>query len=203
MPHGPGGHARRPRVQRVHSVRERHARARRERRVRPVRPVSDDARSGHARQVVQVCEQNCSGHGRCVDGLCLCRAGYLGDACNRVIGICPRNCTGHGACDERTATCACDPGFTGDDCSRLSLQQSRCTGPACSRCPGRTTSPDGGSVPACGNASRTIADVPGAHVDGTTINTVWGGHSARDDDGSWHFFGSAIMDGGSLSRWTD
>ena len=83
------------------------------------------------------------------------------------------------------------------------MQQSPCTGPACSRCPGRTTSPDGGSVPACGNASRTIADVPRAHVDGTTINTVWGGHSARDDDGSWHFFGSAIMDGGSLSRWTD
>ena len=37
------------------------------------------------------------------------RAGYLGDACNRVVGICPRNCTGHGACDERTATCVRDP----------------------------------------------------------------------------------------------
>ena len=63
-----------------------------------------------------MCEQNCSGHGKCVDGLCLCRSGYIGDSCNRVIGICPRNCTGHGACDERTATCVCDPGFTGADC---------------------------------------------------------------------------------------
>eukprot|EP00741_Cyanophora_paradoxa_P014291 tig00020780_g13783.t1 len=31
---------------------------------------------------------------------------------------CPNNCNFHGSCDIKKGACYCDPGFTGDDCSR-------------------------------------------------------------------------------------
>ena len=74
----------------------------------------------------------------------------------------------------------CDPGFVGDDCATLAL------------------SPTG--------ASRSIHGLllpAGVHVDNTTVSTVWGGHSAQDSTGRWHWYGSVILGGQSLAHWTD
>ena len=51
-------------------------------------------------------------HGKCVDGVCLCRRGSSATQ-DRRAGACPRNCTGHGECDERTGSCVCDTGCRG------------------------------------------------------------------------------------------
>merc|ERR1719164_48719 len=67
---------------------------------------------------------NCTGHGICgpenalEDGSpwkCSCEVGFCGSACNRACPQCPNNCTGHGICTG--SVCACNKGFTGDDCT--------------------------------------------------------------------------------------
>ena len=49
---------------------------------------------------------------------------------------------------------------------------------------------------------RTIANLPVSRINGTDVNTVWGGHSAIDEQGVVHWFGSIIMNGGGLGGWT-
>ena len=39
---------------------------------------------------LEQCAGNCSGHGDCVGGTCLCSLGFFGDACNEK--ACPLNC---------------------------------------------------------------------------------------------------------------
>ena len=63
-----------------------------------------------------ICPKNCSGHGRCQDGLCTCDSSFRGDACDEA--VCPHGCSGHGRCDVSGA-CRCDIGYTGDDCSAV------------------------------------------------------------------------------------
>lgn len=71
-------------------------------------------------------------------------------------------------------------------------------------CPTGFKGPDCGALDLCASGSaRSIRSIPGAHVSNTTINTVWGGHSAQDGNGTWHWFGSVIMDGKSLGSWSD
>jgi hypothetical protein len=93
------------------------------------------------------------------------------------------DCSLAGECRTTSSTgapaphCVCDAGFEGPSCAALALR------PA--------------------GASRSIDNIPGAHIGNTTISTVWGGHSAQDADGRWHWFGSAILDGKGLEAWTD
>ena len=89
-------------------------------------------------------------------------------------------CSLAGECRTTSSTgapaphCVCDAGFEGPSCAALALR------PA--------------------GASRSIDNIPGAHIGNTTISTVWGGHSAQDADGRWHWFGSAILDGSNRLR---
>lgn len=70
----------------------------------------------------------CSGHGDCVCGKCACSdRGYTGKYCQCNLESCPRNlqkvCSGpdHGVCscgnNGDIATCTCNEGWTGKDCS--------------------------------------------------------------------------------------
>ncbi|XP_063699166.1 attractin-like protein 1 isoform X2 [Culicoides brevitarsis] len=60
---------------------------------------------------------NCSGHGYCSDGECMCDDGYEGIGCH--IPICPNNCSAElrqGHCHG--TKCSCAEGFAGADCSQ-------------------------------------------------------------------------------------
>ncbi|XP_030564001.1 attractin-like protein 1 [Drosophila novamexicana] len=62
----------------------------------------------------------CSGHGTCSDGDCLCDPMYRGEACN--VAACPNNCSearGYGICKIEQERCECNDGYGGDDCSQL------------------------------------------------------------------------------------
>ncbi|KAG3258676.1 tenascin N, transcript variant X2 [Ictidomys tridecemlineatus] len=65
------------------------------------------------------CPGACSGHGRCVDGLCLCDDPYVGPDC--AYPACPQDCSGHGVCVR--GVCQCHEHFTSEDCS-----EQRCPG---------------------------------------------------------------------------
>ncbi|XP_058013069.1 N-acetylglucosamine-1-phosphodiester alpha-N-acetylglucosaminidase isoform X1 [Ahaetulla prasina] len=60
--------------------------------------------------------QNCSGHGHCVRGQCLCHGAFWsGPACD-MLDCGPSNCTLHGMCTE--VGCVCDAGWTGENCTQ-------------------------------------------------------------------------------------
>lgn len=69
---------------------------------------------------VPVCENDCNGNGECVysanglKGICKCKPGYNGDACDRK--GCPNKCNDRGYC--LNGTCYCHPGYSGDGCER-------------------------------------------------------------------------------------
>ncbi|XP_024865787.1 tenascin isoform X1 [Kryptolebias marmoratus] len=96
------------------------------------------------------CPSECSDQGRCVDGKCVCFAGYSGPDCSE--SSCPGNCNNNGRCVN--GQCVCDPGFSDLNCSQRVCpdncnDQGKCvngkcvcdsgfTGPSCSEesCPG-------------------------------------------------------------------
>merc|ERR1711871_140583 len=61
----------------------------------------------------------CEGHGKCDDRgeMCECEDKYTGKFCQ--ISGCPNECSNHGICkiNATAATCKCDEGWFGDDCS--------------------------------------------------------------------------------------
>jgi hypothetical protein len=57
---------------------------------------------------------NCTNHGHCYDGVCICMDGWEGVLCER--RSCPLDCSGHGACDD-SGICHCDIPFFGKTCS--------------------------------------------------------------------------------------
>ncbi|XP_026479999.1 attractin-like protein 1 [Ctenocephalides felis] len=62
---------------------------------------------------------NCSGHGACSEGVCICEPGWLGSACDQP--VCPGECSAHlgqGVCDHEHKRCQCGKGFRGSDCSQ-------------------------------------------------------------------------------------
>ena len=60
------------------------------------------------------CLENCTGHGLCDGGDCLCHLDWVGKACE-LPALCPGNCSGHGLCQH--SQCFCDPGFNGTSCA--------------------------------------------------------------------------------------
>lgn len=58
-------------------------------------------------------------HGKCVDGVCVCRPGFFGDACDMGTGICnavtQEGCL-HGHCQD--GQCVCKQGWFGDRCDQ-------------------------------------------------------------------------------------
>ena len=67
---------------------------------------------------------NCSGNGRCVDGVdsftCNCSSGFTGELCQINIDECVSgvSCSGNGLCVDgvNSFSCDCDPDFTGELC---------------------------------------------------------------------------------------
>lgn len=67
---------------------------------------------------------DCSGHGDCIHGSCLCLAGWVGARCDR-----HGCCSGHGTCNTDDASCWCDHGWTGAECSiELMCPDQTCSG---------------------------------------------------------------------------
>ena len=73
------------------------------------------------------CKNQCSFQGFCLEGLCFCKPGYMGDDCsltldsttNKTIMMnttCLNNCNENGKCSVN-GRCICDKGFSGFDCS--------------------------------------------------------------------------------------
>ena len=61
------------------------------------------------------CPADCSGNGKCNDGVCACKKGFEGAAC--LDASCPENCNGQGVCDPVQGMCICSKGFVGLSCS--------------------------------------------------------------------------------------
>ncbi|XP_074540062.1 N-acetylglucosamine-1-phosphodiester alpha-N-acetylglucosaminidase-like [Halichoeres trimaculatus] len=62
--------------------------------------------------------KNCSGHGKCVDGRCLCEDGWEGRGCDSL--VCQsEECEPHGFCTP--AGCVCDAGRRGQNCDQECL----------------------------------------------------------------------------------
>jgi len=79
--------------------------------------------AGYSGQACQsYCPNECSHQGDCIEGACLCFAGFVGEDCS--VSAC---CSGHGSCDEPDV-CECEEGWGGQDCSLKML----CDDPSCS-----------------------------------------------------------------------
>ncbi|GAM25844.1 hypothetical protein SAMD00019534_090190 [Acytostelium subglobosum LB1] len=60
---------------------------------------------------------NCSGHGKCNDGACVCEPDYLTNN-NCSARSCHMNCSGAGSCQMSNYTCQCNAGLVGDYCEK-------------------------------------------------------------------------------------
>jgi hypothetical protein len=112
---------------------------------------------------VRECIGGCSGRGTCLNGTCICDAGWSSSDCssfasasiaNNVDGqnvlngsfssLCPKNCSGFGSCEN--GMCVCDFGRYGDacdryfsdplDCSARCLNNGTCLNSTCLCAPG-------------------------------------------------------------------
>ena len=66
--------------------------------------------------------------GACVNGTCVCAAGWAGHDCGEM--ACPGEngllCSGHGACDAIKGLCVCADGWAGDACERVACGTHKC-----------------------------------------------------------------------------
>ena len=80
--------------------------------------------------LIAECINDCSQHGACLNGTCVCDLNWGGDDCS-LLSTCGGhtqltvNCSGHGACQN--GTCACDDGWGGADCSSINCMND-CSG---------------------------------------------------------------------------
>ncbi|XP_059850449.1 tenascin-R-like isoform X8 [Hypanus sabinus] len=70
------------------------------------------------------CPENCNDRGTCIDGKCVCDAGFTGDDCG-IDGSCPNDCSDQGRCIN--GVCSCFEGYAGEDCSQ-ELCLNNCSG---------------------------------------------------------------------------
>ena len=93
----------------------------------------DDGYEGDHCELIDDClGVNCSGKGQCMDGACLCYAGFTGMNCEINIDDCISvNCSGQGQCVDGNSSyaCICNPGLTGEDCT---INIDDCTNNSCS-----------------------------------------------------------------------
>ena len=87
-----------------------------------------------------VCPNDCSMHGLCVDGACVCAPGYAGRSCEESLPIpagalavsvdsarrCPNKCWGRGVC-LLGGVCDCEPGYVGEDCASVGACPQDCS----------------------------------------------------------------------------
>ena len=124
-----------------------------------------------------VSRAECGGNGECdgAHGVCLCRSGFTGDACE--VPTCEGGCGQHGNCvaapgAEEPPACVCFPGYGGADCS-VHTCPGDCSGVGfCSAklnytcvCPAGRTGPDC-SQKAC---HRDCTEPRAACVEGTCV----------------------------------
>ena len=64
--------------------------------------------------IVPDCPNNCSSIASCVERVCACPEGYMGEDCSIARVQCPFNCYGHGLCIG--GLCSCHAGYTGGSC---------------------------------------------------------------------------------------
>ncbi|XP_056113013.1 N-acetylglucosamine-1-phosphodiester alpha-N-acetylglucosaminidase [Rhinichthys klamathensis goyatoka] len=93
--------------------------------------------------------EDCSGHGRCVEGQCVCQQGWSGTGCAKL--TCQAECGEHGICTENG--CVCDAGWMSLNCSQVCVagfygdgcnQSCTCTnGGSCDPVHGRCICPAG------------------------------------------------------------
>jgi hypothetical protein len=62
-----------------------------------------------------LCPNQCTGRGRCEDGVCGCIGGWGGDDCSKQ--KCDNECSGHGTCNMETFVCDCQDNWNGDSCA--------------------------------------------------------------------------------------
>lgn len=84
-------------------------------------PVQNTPITIFARENMDSCPKQCSGHGECHNRECMCTAGYTGSDCSIAKFDCPGDCMGNGVCLSKK--CYCYPGFTGAACD---VQASKC-----------------------------------------------------------------------------
>ena len=60
------------------------------------------------------CPGACNDRGECLGGVCSCRYGWAGDACEQP--ACEKGCSGHGLCGGGSRGCVCERGFIGAQC---------------------------------------------------------------------------------------
>lgn len=68
-------------------------------------------------------DSDCSNHGQCQDGYCICDPLFSGEACQ--IASCPNNCSinkDQGYCSLEEEQCICKEPFGGNDCSQLKAE---------------------------------------------------------------------------------
>ncbi|CAL8262825.1 unnamed protein product [Lota lota] len=66
---------------------------------------------------VDCADPQCGGHGVCVRGECVCSSGWAGVSCDDPLPACQDQCSGHGTYLPESDRCACQPNWTGPDCS--------------------------------------------------------------------------------------
>jgi len=93
--------------------------------VRPDYTATDDGDTafaygfGQNRPAGALCPVTCENGGQCVDGSCVCAAGFDGPGCATNIDDCdPNPCLNGGTCTDGVDayTCSCPEGYAGDDC---------------------------------------------------------------------------------------
>ena len=70
---------------------------------------------------VDCVDPTCTGHGGCVDGQCVCRAGWTGLNCSQVdhkVFTCLPDCSGHGHYDLHSSKCVCESFWSGENCNQ-------------------------------------------------------------------------------------
>jgi len=71
----------------------------------------------------KLCPFDCTSHGQCVDGECICQQGWAGINCKQP--VCQKDCSGHGVCSmispNSPGQCNCDYGWAGAACDRRAL----------------------------------------------------------------------------------